>query len=208
MVAKAVVIIIDSSGSMGGSRWTKAVQATKVVLDTLGPDDLVTIVDFDNYGYLPNVYGQAYSTQRRVPQEWNEKYGKCLTNQMVPASTKYKALLKDWVDSLTASGGTNFIEAFKTGFEVLKATDLNQGKIARVPAILFMTDGEAPNPTSTINAGQDARVVEGMVMVKIFTFAFGNSITSEVRNMMSTIASENGGESSELLPPPIPPSHG
>jgi hypothetical protein len=179
---KAVVIIIDSSGSMQASnRWQKAKDATNVVLDTLGPDDLVTIIDFDKDAKLP-------------PSSPVKGYGKCLSTQLVPASTAYKTLLKRWVESMDPQGTTNFIAAFNLGFQALKATDINQGGVTRVPTILFMTDGDANDPTKDINAARDS-ISDYRLRPKIFTFVFGSGITSKIRALMAKIAADNDGAS-------------
>ena len=45
---KDVVVVIDSSGSMGSTRMSKAKAAAQIVLKTLNPDDYFNVVDFDN----------------------------------------------------------------------------------------------------------------------------------------------------------------
>ena len=41
-------MVIDSSGSMGSTRMSKAKAAAQIVLKTLNPDDYFNVVDFDN----------------------------------------------------------------------------------------------------------------------------------------------------------------
>jgi len=151
------------------------------VLDTLGPDDLVTVIDFDSTAKLPSSSPSA-------------GYGKCLSTQLVPASTAYKTLLKRWVASMDPADTTNFIAAFTKGFDALKATDINQGGVTRVPTILFMTDGDAADPSATINAARGS-ISDLSLRPKIFTFVFGSGITSKIRGMMAKIAANNDGAS-------------
>lgn len=45
---KDIVVVIDSSGSMGSTRMSKAKAAAQIVLSTLNPDDYFNVVDFDS----------------------------------------------------------------------------------------------------------------------------------------------------------------
>ena len=49
--AKNVLIIVDVSGSMGGTRMSLAIDAAKNVVNTLGNTDFVGVVKFDSQSY-------------------------------------------------------------------------------------------------------------------------------------------------------------
>jgi hypothetical protein len=62
--ARETVILLDRSASMGyGDRWTRAVGAARAALRTMGPDDRVTLVLFDN---APEVSVPATGDPTRV----------------------------------------------------------------------------------------------------------------------------------------------
>lgn len=87
IVPKDVVIVLDQSGSMEGTKWQQAREATNTVLRSLNPQDRFNVV--------------AFSTGWRV-------YG----NDLLPADEAEGAT--DWVNGLWAEGGTDINGALET----------------------------------------------------------------------------------------------
>ena len=86
-VAREVTIVLDRSGSMQGEKFAQATEAAKQVINALGPDESIRIVD-----YSSGV--STFSVDAGTPD-------------MAQAASAY-------LDGLTAVGGTNINEALLT----------------------------------------------------------------------------------------------
>lgn len=91
---KDVILVLDQSGSMQGSKWTQAQQAANIVLEKLNPRDRFNIV--------------AFSTGWRV-----------YAPELLPASDA--AAAAGWVNSLFADGGTDINGALLTALDMVDA---------------------------------------------------------------------------------------
>jgi len=91
-VAREVVIVIDTSGSMGGPSIVQARKAVRMALDQLGPDDWFNVIAFES------------SMDR-------------LFAQSVRADRSQLARAHSFVDSLDADGGTNMLPALEAALE-------------------------------------------------------------------------------------------
>lgn len=147
---KDVVIVLDKSGSMSAyGRAAKARDAAVSVLSTLSSEDFVQIVTFN-----------GASTQLE-----------CLGRRLVRATPVNVAKLTEFVRAQMASvsGGTNFEAGFAHAFDLLEATDrLGNGSNCH-RAILFLTDGDAADPTETVVR----RNAAGELGVRVFSFTIG-----------------------------------
>ena len=105
---KDVVIVIDTSGSMGSfGRMELAKDAAKKVVDTLTDADFATVVRFS---------GRASA----------------MTSTLQRATRTHRASMRDWISSeMYASGGTNFGDAFRVVFDTLRATSSSSGACRR-----------------------------------------------------------------------------
>ena len=100
-VAKAVIVIVDSSGSMASDgRMNVAKEATNTVIDTLDAADSIAVIDFD--------------TAARTASEG------CLRDKMIPATAENKDKLKNFVKGMRTDGGTSFDAAFVKADEILR----------------------------------------------------------------------------------------
>jgi Ca-activated chloride channel family protein len=86
VVAKNVVLVLDSSGSMSGAKITQAREAARFILNHLDKRDAFTLIDFDD-GVTPFSEG------------------------LVPASGDAIARALKFVDGIEDSGGTNINDA-------------------------------------------------------------------------------------------------
>jgi len=84
---KDVVIVLDQSGSMGGTKWEQAREATNYVLRNLNSQDRFNVISF--------------STGWRV-----------YSRELLPASDRDAAI--SWVNTLYAEGGTDINGALET----------------------------------------------------------------------------------------------
>lgn len=96
IVAKDIVLVADTSGSMQGEKIVQLRQALKYVVNALNPADRFSIVQF-------NTDAEALKTQ------------------LMPATPENKKAAVSFIDDLDARGGTNIGDALSMG-----ATMLNQ----------------------------------------------------------------------------------
>ena len=160
--AKDVVLVIDTSGSMGqqtsfGPRMPRAIEAAQVVLSTLSPNDRVGVVDFDSNAEYPSVLNCGGS----VPQ-------------LSSATPDAVDALVTWTQSLRAGGGTAYIDGLSLAFDMFD----NTGDIGNDRVILFLSDGlpgEEPNAiTSFLDTRRDTDS-----NFRLLTYGFGDSTLSE-----------------------------
>ncbi|CAL4937587.1 unnamed protein product [Urochloa decumbens] len=105
-----LVTVLDVSGSM--RRGKLALQAMGFVIDTLGPDDRLSVVSFS-------------STARRV------------TRLLRMSDTIGKGLASEAVGSLTACGGTNIADGLRTAAKVLDDRRCRNA----VSSVILLSDG-------------------------------------------------------------------
>ncbi|CAJ1441525.1 unnamed protein product [Effrenium voratum] len=157
---KDVVIVVDVSGSMQlNGRALLAKRATKAVIETLEWKDFATIILFNN-GI------SAQYSQMLVP--------------MFDAERK-NALL--WLEQqVWDSGGTNFVTAMDSAFNVISSS-VSAGKTSMCQkAILFMTDGEAEFTSSDF-----ARVKSSALQysVTVFSYALGSGADATITKQLA-----------------------
>jgi Ca-activated chloride channel homolog len=95
VVAKNVVLVLDSSGSMAGTKIRQAKDAARFVVNHLDRRDAFTLVDFDD-GVTP------------------------FTEGLVPASEDNVARALKFIDAIEDTGGTNIDDALVTALARMK----------------------------------------------------------------------------------------
>src|SRR5262249_40144110 len=90
----AMVLVIDKSGSMGGTKMELAKDAAKGAVELLGPNDKVGVIAFE---------GETY---------W--------VSEVQPAGNK--SYIMDKISSIEAGGGTVMAPAMEAAFEALRDT--------------------------------------------------------------------------------------
>ena len=105
----ALVLVIDKSGSMGGIPIELARQASKASVDILGAKDKVAVIAFD---------GSAHTVV-----------------EMQSASSKMS--IKETIESIQASGGTNLGPAMQAGQEMLQAS------ASKLKHMIILSDGQS-----------------------------------------------------------------
>ncbi len=139
IVPKDVVIVLDQSGSMSGTKWEQAQTAAAYILDNLNPQDRFNVVSF--------------STGWRV-----------YANELLAADQASAA--KDWIYTLFAEGGTDIHGGLSTAlsyvqerpFNILFLTDgLATEGIVDTPEILSSLAALAPSNARifTFGVGDD-----------------------------------------------------
>lgn len=105
----ALVLVIDKSGSMGGIPIELARQASKASVEVLGAKDKVAVIAFD---------GSAHTVV-----------------EMQSASSKMS--IKETIESIQASGGTNLYPAMLQGQEML------QSSASKLKHMIILSDGQS-----------------------------------------------------------------
>ncbi len=159
IVPKQYVFVIDISGSMIFSKISQAKIAFNSIIDDLSDIDLFNVIAFDSIIY----------------SLWSEPH---------IASDTFKQEAKDWVNSLEASGSTNFHDACITGLETfIEATTAN--------VMLVLSDGEPTAGPITDTLGILTAVSEANTKkISISTVAFGYGADE---GLMANLASQNNG---------------
>ncbi|XP_073124622.1 E3 ubiquitin-protein ligase WAV3-like isoform X2 [Henckelia pumila] len=106
-----LVTVLDVSGSMHGSKLALLKRAVDFVIDNLGPSDRLSIVSF-------STRARRILPLRRMTEQGREN-------------------AKRSVNSLSASGSTNIVEALKKGVQVLEERR-HQNPVS---SIIFLSDG-------------------------------------------------------------------
>jgi len=160
---KDVVIVIDTSGSMDEyGRMRLAIEAAATIVSMLTVADRVAIVPFADSARILNGGG-----------------GGGATATLIRATNDNKRKIVSAIRGLSATGSTNFYEAFARTFDALDATIRRESTTGCNIAVLFLTDGqitEGPGPDAVISlvnertADLSARYGRKTV---VFTFSLG-----------------------------------
>lgn len=93
-IAKDIVVVSDTSGSMQGDKMEQNKKALKYIVDALAPEDRFSLVQF-------NTDADAFSTK------------------LLDASAENKKAADKFIDELDARGGTNISDAISLGTTIL-----------------------------------------------------------------------------------------
>lgn len=97
-IAKDLVFVLDTSGSMSGEKIVQAKAALDFVLQNLDPEDRFAVVSFSDY---PRAQSDA----------------------LLPVNSSTRQEASDWVGKLDANGGTNIDEALVTALSLFEKDD-------------------------------------------------------------------------------------
>ena len=156
-IAKNVVFVIDTSGSMSGAKIDQAKSALKFAINTLNQKDSFNIIDF--------------STDVRMFRK-------------TPASANSDNVREalDYVDRMEALGGTNINDALLTG---LRQANARSSRRVRMNMLVFLTDG-LPTVGVTDESGiigNVSRVNE--TETRIFVFGVGYDVNTRLLDTVS-----------------------
>jgi Ca-activated chloride channel homolog len=112
---REIVLVIDNSGSMGGTSMAQAKASLLYALGRLKPSDRFNVIRFDNTMDV-------------------------LFSDAMPADAERVAQAKAFVSALEARGGTEMVAPMKAAL-----TDRRGGDANTVRQVIFLTDGEIGN---------------------------------------------------------------
>ncbi len=113
VIAKDIVLVADTSGSMSGEKMDQCRKSLKFVVDALNPNDRFSLVQF-------NTDAEAFN------------------GELLEATADNKAKARAFIDDLNARGGTNIGEALSTGLTILNS----KPDAGRPAYLVLMTDGQ------------------------------------------------------------------
>jgi Mg-chelatase subunit ChlD len=167
---KDVVLVIDVSGSMRGSRGSDlAKDAAISVVQTLSLVDRFAIITFSDEA-------------RQIGGEQG----------LIRATNESKTMMIEHIKNLTFIGETNFYDAFATAFDTIEQTIQDELSSNCNVAILFMTDGEIsegyPGEDDTISLVNDR--IEHLATnfnrtTTIFTYSLGQYADYQVTKRLA-----------------------
>lgn len=111
-----VVVLVDRSGSMSGWGEETAAELTKCVVDSLGPDDTVTVIAFD-------------TTPEALPV--------CSEGAVRPVGQVRERLIEEIREHLTARGGTEMGDALELAADMMPAAAPGRDRV-----LVLLTDGQ------------------------------------------------------------------
>ncbi|MFQ3293263.1 MAG: putative ribosomally synthesized peptide with SipW-like signal peptide [Halobacteriales archaeon] len=163
-----VVIVMDTSGSMSGSKIANAKTGAKSLVDAVGPDVRIALVGFDDQEYLA--------------QEL----------------TSDKTVIKGAIDALGTGGSTNIEGGLNGARDILSGTDVsaevdpNTLGDSNTPNITVLLSDGSPNVDDD-GDGSDDPVDEATALkgdgVELYTIAYGVSAGSSLAQLMEDMAS-------------------
>ena len=110
-----------------------------------------------------------------------------------------RARLKSFISLLEPGGGTDFEAGFKMAFDIFDEAERIGETSHCQSVILFMTDGDAPDPRMLVNNRNGGPYLstnpntETGRYTRIFTYAFGDEAGDRPGAVLRNIACENGG---------------
>ncbi|KAB1254659.1 Voltage-dependent calcium channel subunit alpha-2/delta-4, partial [Camelus dromedarius] len=162
---KDMVILMDTSGSMKGLRLTIAKHTVSTILDTLGENDFVNIIAYNDYIHYIEP---------------------CFKGILVQADRDNREHFKQLVDELMVKGVGVVDQALSEAFQILKQfQDARQGSLCN-QAIMLITDGavEDYEPVFEKYNWPDRKV-------RVFTYLIGREVSFADR--LKWIACNNKG---------------
>ncbi|MCA0894141.1 marine proteobacterial sortase target protein [Microbulbifer agarilyticus] len=141
---REVVYVVDTSGSMGGNSIRQAKESLLLALSRLDAQDRFNIIEFNSHhrSFYP---------------------------RPVTASQENVHRARDWVESLSATGGTEMAPALKEALS--QQLDEQAGELVR--QVVFITDGAVGNERALFEIIQ-----QRLGQVRLFTVGIGSAPNS------------------------------
>ncbi|GAB4302625.1 MAG: hypothetical protein Fur0025_43510 [Oscillatoriaceae cyanobacterium] len=152
IVAKDVVFLIDTSGSQYGAPLEQAQALMRRLIQGLNPQDTFAIIDFAN------------TAKKLAPAP--------LAN-----TSENRRLALDYIDNLTASGGTELIKGMQA------VLNFPEAKLGRLRSVVLLTDGYIGNDKEAIARVQQS-LPEGN---RLYCFGVGTAVNRFLLNRLAEV---------------------
>lgn len=178
--SKDVIILIEQSGSMKGTRLGIAIDVVRNILDTLSINDFVNVFSF-NESFRSIIdcadHTLQYSTRN------------AMLDQLVQATSANVFDLKQALNAIDPMDQTDLAEALKHSFEVLYSNRKKGANCNQV--IMLITDGMEYNQTIQ-DIFREYNWNKGN-LVRVFSFLIGEMIPENDYHQVKLMACENRG---------------
>ncbi|CAG9823746.1 unnamed protein product [Phaedon cochleariae] len=177
-LSKHVVFVLDTSGSMSGSKMEQLKDAMYSILDQLRPNDIFHIVEFNSNVFVWNI--DSEESVKVDISNYQEPFEELTQKNNLPSalSVMNESIQKgkSVIGKIDSRGITNIIGGLETGLHLIKI-QRNKEKEEYQPMIIFLTDGypnvgvsstdEITKIVTDLNAGEH--------QIPIFSLSFGRS---------------------------------
>jgi uncharacterized protein YegL len=166
-IAKAIVFVIDVSGSMSGQKLQDTKAAFAAMMLMLTKDDVIAVHTFASKA-TEAVFEPTLATAPSIREA------------------------SEWVQKLVVLGGTNLQGAYLDGIARVAAMTTRMPSDRRLlPVVLLMTDGQpSEGETDRVQIARSIKSANSQVGTKIFALAFG--LGADLPLLLG-IAIQNGG---------------
>ena len=158
VVAKDVVFVLDTSGSMAGRKLDQARKALLFCIANLNSDDRFEIIRF--------------STEVEP-----------LFDGFVPADTRNRARAEKFVEGLKPIGGTAIHDALVNALRVASA----EGKGGRPQVVIFLTDGRPTIGVAGETEILESIGKENRGKTRVFSFGIGTDVNTHLLDKLSEL---------------------
>ena len=138
------VCVVDTSGSMAGSRINLVKESLNYLINLMNPNDNFALVTFESSSQVVSNF-----------------------IQMTPENKK---AISSKIDSLKGSGGTNILSGLKTALELIK-TDYSSGE--RICSMILLSDGEDTPDVDTQFKKHISEVNKDKYVFSLHTMGYG-----------------------------------
>ena len=167
---KDIVLVVDSSGSMGGDKISQARGALDHVLTGLRPEDRFEVVDFDSR--VQSLFGELRLADPAAVED-----------------------ARAFVRRLEAGGGTFIEGGLSEGLGVLRGR--TEDDVGRPAFVVFATDGQATDGETDRQALIDLATAANLAEARLFPFGIGYDVNAF---LLDGLAAANHGLSSFIRP--------
>ncbi|KAK9890512.1 hypothetical protein WA026_010588 [Henosepilachna vigintioctopunctata] len=174
-LSKHVIFVLDTSGSMYGTRILQLKEAMKTILDQLKKEDTFNIIDFNSDINVWDIPGEKIQYQEVEQNYWDDPSKQNKSEQSLPGSFEANSenikKAKNVVQKLEATGGTNIFSALEIALNLLKD---NKNKDTRQPIIMFLTDGDPTSGETNTKTIVSKITEKNSGKIPIFSLSFGD----------------------------------
>ncbi|KAF5288023.1 hypothetical protein FQA39_LY15552 [Lamprigera yunnana] len=179
---KQVVFILDTSGSMWGQKIQQLREAMIKILEQLNEQDSFNLVEFNSNTRVWDLNDNSASVWYPQSNRWyysEEPDHKIITLENGTFPRAYSAnadnikKAKDSVEKLKSDGSTNMHRALELGLHLVQVEREDKSNIKRQPMIIFLTDGDPTDFSTTEIANKISEFNSGPRKAPIFALSFG-----------------------------------
>ncbi|XP_050502744.1 inter-alpha-trypsin inhibitor heavy chain H4-like [Diabrotica virgifera virgifera] len=173
-----IVFILDTSGSMYGTKLKQLKDAMASILSQLKEDDTFHIIEFNTYVYVWDINNKEKIKVNITDDDKPfEDVVKAVLPPAIQATKENIVKGKEVIEKLQDEGITNMLSSLITGLHLAKSTYKNESeKTHHQPIVIFLTDGD---PTAgIINTDEITNITtdynSGDIKVPLFSLSFGD----------------------------------